>query len=118
MKKALTLVIALGLVSFLAGGCSSTDEHAEHDHDVGITLCGGCGQVKGTEACCAPGAAKCASCGLAKGSPGCCKMPAGTDAVLHECGAIKGSAACCDENAPRCAGCGKIKGTPGCCIKQ
>lgn len=37
-------------------------------------LCGSCGQIKGTDACCDPDAVKCANCGLDKGSPGCCKI--------------------------------------------
>ncbi len=60
------------------------------------TLCGGCGQIKGTELCCKEGVPKCDKCELAKGSPGCCKITKGTEAVLCGCcGEIKGSEACC-----------------------
>ena len=117
MKKAMTLVLALGLVTFMAGGCESAHEHDGHDHgtEAAITLCGGCGHVKGTEACCADGATTCAGCSLHKGSPGCCKITKGTDAALCGCGAVKGSDQCCNASLVKCAGCGKIKGTPGCC---
>ncbi len=37
-------------------------------------LCPMCGQIKGSDACCKPGAAKCGMCGMAEGSPGCCTV--------------------------------------------
>jgi hypothetical protein len=39
-----------------------------------VSLCTGCGQIKGSDQCCQPGQATCTKCGLAKGSPGCCKI--------------------------------------------
>lgn len=60
----------------------------------GISLCGGCGQIKGSPNCCLDGAEKCPGCSLDKGSPGCCKMEKGTDAKLCGCGEIGGSDAC------------------------
>jgi hypothetical protein len=36
------------------------------------TLCGDCGQVKGTTECCDAKAERC-DCGMIKGSPGCCQ---------------------------------------------
>ena len=39
-----------------------------------VVLCYKCGQIKGSDTCCAADAEKCSKCGLAKGSPGCCKI--------------------------------------------
>lgn len=80
------------------------------------TLCGACGQMKGSTGCCDANAANCSGCGLDKGSPGCCKMTKGTDANLCTgCGQIKGSDSCCQDGAAKCSGCGLDKGSPGCC---
>ena len=80
-----------------------------------VTLCGACGQIKGSDACCKPGAVTC-GCGLAKGSPGCCKVPKGKDAALClKCGQVKATASCCKPDAAACAKCGLAKGSPGCC---
>ncbi len=79
-------------------------------------LCGACGQIKGSDTCCAADAATCAKCGLAKGSPGCCRIEKGTDVELCTgCGQIKGSDTCCAADAATCAKCGLAKGSPGCC---
>lgn len=81
-----------------------------------VTLCGGCGQIKGSDVCCKADAVKCGGCGLAKGSPGCCKIPKGKDVPLClKCGQAKGAAVCCDAKAAKCAKCGLAKGSPGCC---
>ena len=81
-----------------------------------VTLCGKCGQVKGSKACCKQGAEKCGRCGLAKGSPGCCRIPKGKDVTLcGKCGQVKGSDACCKKGTEKCKGCGLDKGSPGCC---
>ena len=80
-----------------------------------VTLCGGCGQIKGSDACCKPGAEKC-GCGLVKGSPGCCKITKGKDVPLClKCGQAKGGEACCDAKAAKCGKCQLAKGSPGCC---
>lgn len=93
-----------------AAGAAGTDAVAQ------LSLCGKCGQVKGSAACCAQGAVTCAKCGLVKGSPGCCAITKGTDAVLcAKCGQVKGSDACCAADAVKCAKCGLVKGSPGCC---
>lgn len=42
--------------------------------EVNARLCGKCGQVKGTEACCKADTPKCGGCQLDKGAPGCCKL--------------------------------------------
>ena len=58
-------------------------------------ICGKCGEIKGTEACCDKDAAVCTECGLIKGSPGCCKIQKGKDAEMcAKCDQIKGSAEC------------------------
>lgn len=109
MKKVLTLVLALGLAMPFLAACAHDEDHAN------VALCGSCGQMKGSDVCCAEGATACEGCKLAKGSPGCCKMAKGEDAALCTgCGHIKGAEACCTEGAERC-GCGMIKGSPGCC---
>jgi len=71
------------------GDCETVDALA-----MAVTLCGGCGQVKGSPTCCLDGAEKCSGCDLDKGAPGCCKMEKGTDAKLCGCGEIGGSEAC------------------------
>ena len=81
-----------------------------------VTLCGKCGQVKGSDVCCKPGAEKCAKCGLAKDSPGCCRIKKGDDVTLCiKCGQVKGSELCCKADAEKCAKCGLAKDSPGCC---
>lgn len=82
-----------------------------------VSLCGKCGQIKGSDVCCKADAVKCEKCGLAQGSPGCCKLPvAGADAALcTKCGQIKGSDVCCNADAVKCEKCGMAKGSPGCC---
>ena len=82
-----------------------------------LKICGDCGELKGSEKCCAPDAEKCSKCGLNKGAPGCCKIEKGaTDAKLcGHCGEIKGSDKCCVAEAEKCPKCGLNKGAPGCC---
>ncbi len=81
-----------------------------------VFLCGGCGQIKGSDTCCAEGAEKCDKCELAKGSPGCCVIASGDDVKLcKDCGQVAGGDACCDESAEKCGECGLAEGSPGCC---
>jgi len=54
--------------------CGMTDAEDCCASKEDVVLCGGCGQIKGSDVCCVEGAEKCADCGLAKGSPGCCKI--------------------------------------------
>jgi len=84
------------------------------------TLCGKCGQVKGSAMCCCnkPDQERCAKCGLFKGSPGCCRITKGAPVTLcGKCGQVKGSDMCCCKkpDQERCAMCGLFKGSPGCC---
>jgi len=113
--------LILVLTALVAAGCnrSSTEETPSLDvtqavHD--IVLCGDCGQVKGTDLCCADGAEVCEKCGLQSGAPGCCKIEQGTNVTLcSSCGQIKGTDVCCLEGATVCADCGWHKGSPACC---
>ncbi len=133
MKK-ISLVM-LAIVAVAAWGCgqaeeggkaadTNTDEVAqgEHGHPHGegeehAVLCGGCGQAKGSDECCAEGAEKCSECELHKGSPLCCvKIPEdmkGKD--FCKCGWSKGHENCCAEDVESCGDCGKQKGSPLCC---
>jgi len=121
MKSMLAACSLLVLAIVVSPGCSEspTTESGPAATKVlykSATLCGACGQIKGSEACCAEGAEKCAGCSLHKGAPGCCKMEAGTEATLCAgCGQIKGSTDCCADGAEVCAACGLHKGAPGCC---
>ncbi len=81
-----------------------------------VTLCGKCGQIKGSELCCKEGAVLCDKCQLVKGAPGCCAIKKGEDVVLcASCGQIKGSDVCCKADVANCEKCGLAKGSPGCC---
>ena len=59
-------VLVMASVSF-AQCCSASKATAA----VSAELCAKCGEVAGSEKCCAEGAEVCAGCGLHKGSPGC-----------------------------------------------
>ena len=140
MRTIIGLAVALSLGMILAVGC---DTSGKPPADVGgltggdaagkccdspeakgccaakkdpLALCGGCGQIKGSDVCCAEGADKCPKCELVKGSPGCCKIEKGSDAKLcTKCGQIVGSDKCCAEGAEKCPKCNLAKGSPGCC---
>lgn len=121
MKNMFACFALLSITAIVSLGCSkppSGDSGAVMSEALykSATLCGHCGQIKGSDSCCAEGAATCAKCELQKGSAGCCKMKAGDDVVLcAHCGQIKGDDACCAEGAEACAKCGLHKGAPGCC---
>lgn len=83
-----------------------------------VTLCGKCGQVKGSPLCCSnkPDQPRCPKCDLFAGSPGCCRIKKGDPVTLcGKCGQIKGSELCCKPGAEKCSKCGLAKGSPGCC---
>jgi len=74
MKKAAMLLVGAILVTgFFWAGCRPLGG-PKTGSGADIRLCAKCGQIKGSAACCKPGATTCATCGLAKGSPGCCKI--------------------------------------------
>jgi hypothetical protein len=84
-----------------------------------VTVCTGCGEIKGSGKCCKKNIAKCSKCNLHKGSIGCCKhlkAAKGEKAVklCAKCGEQKGTEKCCKKDAKKC-GCGMIKGSPACC---
>jgi len=115
-RIAFSLTIA-ALASLLAAGNLHAGETTDEDADVKpLVLCGKCGQVKGTDACCKAGQKTCAGCKLQKGSPGCCAVKKGTDAkICTECGEVKGAAKCCKaEGRKKCEACGFLAGSPGC----
>ncbi len=108
-------ILIAAILSISLSSCGTADQTNQVEDASVLSLCGDCGELKGTDGCCDASAAACPGCDLAKGSPGCCKMEKGTDVALcNGCGQIKGSDSCCDENATKCA-CGKAAGSPGCC---
>ena len=113
----MTRRIVLPLVLFLAVGMLIVGcDKSPTPTPTAKTLCGGCGQIKGSDVCCKEGADKCTKCELAKGAPGCCKITKGTDAALcAKCGQIKGTDVCCKADADKCGKCNLAKGSPGCC---
>ena len=115
--KAIGVVAMLMLCSMLLvmGGCKD-DGTGVVKADT-VALCADCGQVKGSDACCAADAEACSSCALAKGAPGCCIMEKGdaTVALCTDCGQIAGSDVCCKPDQAKCDSCGLAEGSPGCC---
>ncbi len=82
-----------------------------------VALCADCGQIKGSDVCCAADAEACTACGLAKDSPGCCVMEKGDAdvALCTDCGQIAGSDLCCKPDQTKCEKCDLTAGSPGCC---
>ena len=121
MKPVPALLLATAMAAVLVGvGCEANPTEKTGGQTIASApkICAKCGQIKGTDECCVPGAAICLKCGLVKGSPGCCKLPKGAkqDVLLCVmCGQIKGSALCCKADAAICPKCGLAKGSPGCC---
>ncbi|MHC4416698.1 MAG: hypothetical protein ACYS0G_15620 [Planctomycetota bacterium] len=120
LLKCCCLSVALAFLGLAQAGCQSSQKPtAEAEVSPGaVGLCTGCGQIKGSDACCRKDAAQCPGCGLAKGSPGCCKIEKGSAepvALCTGCGQIKGSEQCCKPGQKTCAKCGLVKGSPGCC---
>lgn len=123
MKKVL-FCCAVGLMVasiVVVQGCKKSEDEPVPEPGVAIgatvDICLDCGQVEGSDICCADDAEKCASCGLAKGSPGCCKIPEGATEfqLCTACGQVKDSDVCCAADAEKCDLCGLAKGSPGCC---
>ena len=76
MRKLVVLaaVCAMGLwlAPVVNAGCGACGGGADHAHDAAEkATCGKCGEVKGSDTCCAEDAKKCDACGLNAGSPGC-----------------------------------------------
>jgi len=119
MKRSIfsTLLTLLIVLPFTAIQARPTDPVTDTKEKASIVLCGHCGQVKGSDVCCAKDAIVC-SCGAHKGSPVCCKIKlSGQDVTLcNNCGSVKGTDICCATDAVKCDNCGKTKGSPGCCL--
>ncbi len=75
-----------------------------------------CGEIKGSDNCCADGAEKC-ECGKIAGSPLCCvEIPDDLkDQDFCACGWAKGSENCCSKDGEVCEACGMHKGSTLCC---
>jgi len=113
-----TFAMFLGLAAMMIVGCgqSVVDKPlgSSDATNVSLELCGKCGELTGTDACCAAGAETC-GCGLHKGSPGCCNMDKGANLTLCvACGQLEGSDKCCAADGELCK-CGWHKGSPACC---
>lgn len=79
MKKMIVALVAVGVLAWAAVSFAQCGGAAKASAAVSAQLCPKCGEVAGTEKCCAAGAEVCAGCGLHKGSPGCaakCAAPA------------------------------------------
>ena len=116
--------LLLTLLLFALYGCSEpAPAGIPHTHNPAaeITLCGLCGEVKGSEQCCKEGVAACPNCGLHKGSVLCCSTAISgiRDIVLcRKCGEVVFGKKCCESGVTgvaACPKCGLHKGSPGCC---
>ena len=126
-RRTFVRVVAGSALGLVAGCKQETPPPAKEEGAVtdkppypDTTLCGKCGQVKGSAMCCCnkPDQPRCPKCGLFLGSPGCCRITKGETATLcGKCGQVKGSELCCcnKPDQPRCTMCGLFKGSPGCC---
>lgn len=116
-KKLGCVILVMGVAGLFLAGCGEQVDSSSGAALTAVKLCEGCGHVKGSDQCCAPGAQKC-GCGMAKGSPGCCKhfdFSKGDVALCTKCGQVKGTESCCVAEATQCSKCGLAKGSPGCC---
>ena len=119
--KTIALLAAIGLIVAVGCGQTATVEDSTDNPlpveitTASLTLCKDCGEVKGTDKCCAEGAAAC-DCGFHKGSLACCKVDkTGEDITLcTECGFVVDSKKCCADGAEVCE-CGFAHGSPACC---
>ncbi len=111
----LAMLMLCGMLPVMSG-CKE-DGAGVAKADETVALCADCGQIKGSDVCCAADAEACGACGLAKGAPGCCVMEKGDAdvALCTHCGQIAGSDACCKPDQAKCDACGLDKGSPGCC---
>lgn len=115
-----SIAVLFCVVALTAIGCgqSSTQTIPEAEiTPVSLELCGDCGQVKGSDSCCAEDGEEC-KCGFHKGSPACCKLEkTGEDiALCVKCGEQAGGEKCCAEG--EVCDCGFHKGSPACCSKD
>jgi len=118
IMKALAAVFCVVALTAIGCGQSTTQTIPNPEiTPVSLELCGDCGQVKGSETCCAADGEEC-KCGFHKGSPACCKLEkTGEDLTLCvKCGELAGGEKCCGEG--EVCDCGFHKGSPACCSKD
>jgi hypothetical protein len=115
-------VLGLSVVLF-AFGCGPTEVADEKVTDAGdakgeMDYCGSCGEVAGTDECCAEDAVKCSKCNMTENSPLCCKLDGDFTGktLCGACGQVKGSDECCAEGADVCDKCQMHEGSPLCCV--
>ena len=139
MLRFFSMTLFVAIVGIACWGCTDAastpasgnataetgSEHGDTDNhetiNVSATLCGSCGDTKGSESCCSETAAKCGDCGLNEGSKLCCLKldadAAGKD-LCGKCGNVAGSTTCCADGAEACASCGLTKGSALCCKEK
>ena len=114
MRAKWHLMSLVTLACALAWGCQSSTDTEPAPSDTGtetestddaaaleqgatqlVSLCGSCGEIKGTGKCCDEDCETCGDCGLHKGAPMCCKVSAdfgGEDVdCCAKCGEVAGS---------------------------
>jgi hypothetical protein len=113
------IVVALAAWLLTLFGCQEEYVGIPHEHhaEAEATICGLCGELKGSEKCCQEGIAECPNCGLHKGSILCCSTAFhGRDVVLcRKCGEVAFGKKCCKPGPALCPKCGLHRGSPGCC---
>ena len=120
-RKSCLMLSCWAALLFTLSGCGEPEAVGiphTHNPDAEVTLCGLCGEVKGSENCCQEGATLCPICGLHKGAILCCSTAINgrRDVVLcRKCGEVAFSKKCCQVGAAACPKCGLHKGSPGCC---
>jgi hypothetical protein len=134
MKKWMSVLCAVGLISLVFAGCGSTADNTTASGDAeqaasggavtlaafdGQQLCGSCGHafVKTDEHVCDTEHASCGKCGLHEGSELCCKLGEETAGKTYcgSCGQIAGGELCCLATAEVCEKCGFHQGAALCC---
>ena len=79
MKKLIVPLVVMSLFAMAAASFAQCGGVSKATAEASAALCSKCGEVAGSDKCCAEGAEACAGCGLHKGSPGCaakCAAPA------------------------------------------
>ena len=71
MKKMIVALVMIGAMALAMAAVAQCGGAAKAAPAVSAQLCPKCGEVAGSDKCCAEGAEICAGCGLHKGSPGC-----------------------------------------------
>src|SRR5688572_10201221 len=103
----------LALLLIASSGCGKPEPPGvahTHNPDAEVTLCGLCGETKGSDKCCKEGIALCPKCGLHKGSILCCSAAftgAPRDVILcRKCGEVAFGKKCCKAGPVLCTTCG------------